>query len=76
MADDRLTLAIDRLERALARIESAKPSVPPPSSPALVENHVSAAVHQRLHERNTVLRRQVEQAVRRIDLLLASDEAA
>ena len=76
MADDRLILAIDRLESALSRIESVKQTMPPPPVPSLAGDQVSTAVHQRLHERNTQLRRQVERAVRRIDVLLAADEAA
>jgi hypothetical protein len=76
MADDRFILAIGRLERALSRIESVRQPPPTPPTLALAEDQVSTAVHQRLHERNAQLRRQVEQAVRRIDVLLAADEAA
>ncbi len=74
MSDDRLMTAIGRLERALSRIETLQQNLP--ALPlGLGEDQVSAAVHRRLHDRNTVLRRQVESAVRRIDRLLSEGEA-
>jgi len=74
MSDDRLIAAMSRIERALSRLESLQP--PPAPTLGLGEEQVPAAVHRRLHERNAQLRRQVENAVRRIDRLLAADEAA
>lgn len=75
MSDDRLIAAMSRIERALSRLESLQPPPPAPTL-GLGEEQVPAAVHRRLHERNAQLRRQVENAVRRIDRLLAADEAA
>ena len=66
---------MDRLERALSRLETVQLPAAAPSL-GLDEDHVPVAVHRRLHERNALLRRQVENAVRRIDRLLATEEAA
>ena len=64
MGASRLTAALDRIDRALARIESAaeaRPRFPAAAGPAAEESH-------------RALRGKVEEAIARIDGLLAEAE--
>lgn len=66
MGSERLTSAIQRLDRALARVEAAaaRPARPPAPDHA----------HEKLLERHRILRGQVEAAIKRMDVLIAAAE--
>ena len=68
MGDDKAAAAISRIERALARIESAagRPALMPYDDPD----------SQRLREEHQALRGRVEEAISQIDQLLAARERA
>ena len=68
MADPRALSAIDRMERALARIEAA-------AAASSSGNTSSDEDMARLREAHSTLRERVEGAVRQIDLLMESGGA-
>ena len=70
MADPRALDAVRRIERALARIESAA-SRPPPTSTDATE---SGEEFQRLREAHDALRRQVAGAIGQIDRMIETGE--
>ena len=65
MSDDRATEAIDRIERALARIEAAAKAPEPPKDDEEL---------RRLREVHQALRGKVEGAIAEIDRMLAARE--
>ena len=65
MADTRALDAVRRIERAVARLEAAISSPPPPGAE-------SGEDYQRLREAHDVLRRQVAGAIGQIDRLIES----
>jgi len=67
MTDRRLLLALGRLERALARVESSIESVPPSFG------HDENEALFRLAARHRTLREATESAIERIDRLLESN---
>jgi hypothetical protein len=64
MTDHSLTLALGRLERALARVEQGLDAAPRPMS------HDESEALFRLAERHRTLRETTETAIERIDRLL------
>lgn len=68
MGDPRAAAAIDRIERALARIESAAGRQPQTTS--------DSEESQRLREEHLALRGRVAEAISQIDQLLAGREKA
>jgi hypothetical protein len=64
MTDQRLILALGRLERALARVEAGIDASPPPLS------HDESEALFRLAERHRTLRESTESAIERLDRLL------
>ena len=70
MADQRALDAVARIERALARIETAA-NRPPPPPPAPEESDS----YRRLRDAHDALRRQVAGAIGQIDGLIREGEA-
>jgi len=66
MADTRALNALERVERALARIESAASRPPPPAPPS--------ADYERLRESHDALRRRVIGAIGQLDDLIVAGE--
>ena len=66
MGSERLISAIERLDRALTRIET---TIGAPNRPPIVD-----PAHDKLAERHRILRGQVEAAIARIDTLIVSAE--
>lgn len=69
MPDERLVLAIGRLERAIARIEA----LPPPPAPGSI---VSRAQHEELEARHRRLRDSAASALQGIDRLIGGVASA
>ncbi|MBY8823135.1 hypothetical protein [Sphingomonas colocasiae] len=68
MSEDRLILAIGRMERALARVEAAAAT---PVPPAVEANGVDENVHRSLQERHDRLKTRVEAAITALDGIIA-----
>lgn len=70
--DERLILAIGRLERSLSRIETASSSLDSHDSGNNSQGHTSAELDN-LKSRHTALRTAAENAIRQIDKLTGQD---
>lgn len=66
MGNERILSAVDRLDRALARVEAAVGTIDARRS--------TEPAHDKLLERHRILRGQVEAAISRIDTLIAAAE--
>jgi len=71
MTDERLILAIGRIERALSRIESSDLASRPPAP----ELHALQQRYDRLNERHLRLRARANEAVDQLGLLLEAPRA-
>lgn len=69
MSEDRLILAIGRLERALSRVEAAA------SKPAAIQDNGARVELETLSARHDRLKHQVESAIIAIDQLVAKGGA-
>lgn len=70
MSEDRLILAIGRLERGLARIEAMADRPPPPAAPAEPDPAREAQLLSLTH-RHDRLKGRVESAIASIDAIIA-----
>lgn len=68
MSEDRLILAIGRMERALARVEAAAAN---PAAPAVETNPADRAAYRSLQDRHDRLKRRVETAIAALDGIIA-----
>lgn len=72
MADDRIIVAIGRIERALSRLERIAESPAPTAQSA----GASAPGHDRLVERHAALRAETESTIATLDRLIANLDSA
>jgi hypothetical protein len=65
MSEDRLILAIGRMERALARVEAAATAAP--AAPTVEANVADQTAHRSLQDRHERLKTRVEAAIAALD---------